>query len=32
MEAEDVAKVTDTLDEGRQLFLHTPDQKYNVYA
>jgi len=29
---EDVAKITDTLDEGKQLFTHTPDQKYNVYA
>ena len=29
---EDVAEITETLDEGKQLFLHTPDQKYNVYA
>ena len=32
MEADDVQKITDTLDEGKQLFLHTPDVKYNVYA
>lgn len=32
MSEEDVAEITATLDEGKQLFLHTPDQKYNVYA
>ena len=32
MDADDVQKITDTLDEGKQLFLHTPDVKYNVYA
>jgi len=32
MDADDVAKVTDSLNEDKQLFLHTPDQKYNVYA
>ena len=29
---EDVAEITQTLDEGKQLFLHTPDVKYNMYA
>ena len=28
---EDVAEITKTLDEGKRLFLHTPDQKYSVY-
>lgn len=29
---EEVDQVTTALDVGKQLFLHTPDQKYNVYA
>ena len=29
---EDVAEITQALDEGKQLFLHTPDVKYNMYA
>ena len=32
MEQADVELITKTLDEGKQLFLHTPDVKYNVYA
>jgi diketogulonate reductase-like aldo/keto reductase len=29
---EEVDKVTTKLDVGKQLFKHTPDTKYNVYA
>ena len=32
MSDDDVAEITATLDEGKQLFEHTPDVKYNVYA
>jgi len=32
LEQGDVDEITSSLDEGKQLFLHTPDQKYNVYA
>lgn len=32
LEDSDVAEITKSLDEGKQLFLHTPDVKYNVYA
>jgi 2,5-diketo-D-gluconate reductase A len=31
LSADEVKQIT-ALDEGKQLFSHTPDVKYNVYA